>query len=286
MILLTGATGSIGGHLVRQLRAEGVPFTAFVRDAAKGRELGCDFVVGDFDAPDSVASAMRGVDRVFLNGAGAVPTDGEQPMVRQQRTVIDAARAAGVERVVKVSVWHARPEGRLAQAAHWAIEEYLRASGLTWSLLQPSGFMQNFATGAGTFRQDGSLIAAEPDAPVSYVDCQDIAACAAALLTSVDGAGRTFVPTGPEALTMREVAEQLADTLGRPVRTVALHPEAMAAQLKEQGLPAQFSDDVAFLWGEVGQGTLSATTTAVADLTGRKPRTLREFLADNREAFA
>jgi uncharacterized protein YbjT (DUF2867 family) len=285
MILITGATGSIGGHLVRRLRADRVPFRALVRDEAKGRALGCDFVVGDFDAPDTVEAAVRGVDRVLLNSAGAVPTDGRQPMVAQQKTVIDAGRKAGVAQVVKVSVWHARRGGRLAQGAHWEIERYLRASGLAWSILQPSGFMQNFVTGAGTFSADGSLIGPVPDAPTSYIDCQDIAACAAAVLTSPVGPGQTHILTGPEALTMGDIARTLTRLLGRPVHSVGLPPEAMAARLREQGLPAAFADDVAALWAFVGTGAQAPTTTAVKDLTGHPPRTFEQFVADNREAF-
>lgn len=291
MILVTGATGSIGTHLVRQLTALGAPFTALVRDAGKGRALGCRHVVGDFDDPDSIAAALVGVDRLLLNGAGAVPVpDGvPQPMIAQQKTVIDAAIRAGVRQIVKVSVWHAQPGGRLAQGAHWEIEQHLKAAcepdGVAWSLLHPSGFMQNFFTGAGTFSADGSLIAPATDAPVSYIDCADIAACAAVLLTRPRGAGETFVLTGPEALTMAEVATHLTDTVGKPVDVMGLGPDEMAARLKAQGLPDGFADDVAFLWAEVGAGNLSATTSTVEDLTGRAPRGFGAFLAANRAAF-
>ncbi|WP_326667915.1 SDR family oxidoreductase [Streptomyces sp. NBC_01257] len=287
MILVTGATGSIGRHLVRRLRELRVEFTALVRDADKGRALGCRYVVGDLDDPGSVAAALVGVDRLLLNSAGAAPTaDGApQPMIAQQKAVIDAAVRAGVTRIVKVSVWHAHRGGRLAEGAHWEIEQHLKASGVDWSLLQPSGFMQNFLTGAGTFSDDGSLIAAAPDAPVSYVDCYDIAACAASLLTEDGGTGRAFVLTGPEALTMAEIAGQLSPVLGRPVGIVSLGPDAMALRLRTLGVPAQFADDVAHLWAEVATGSLAGTTREVENLTGREPRTFAQFLHANRAAF-
>ncbi|MFC8450642.1 SDR family oxidoreductase [Kitasatospora sp. NPDC057223] len=287
MILITGATGSIGRHLVRQLQALRVPFKALVRDAGKGRLLGCPYVVGDFDDPDSITAALTGIDQVLLNSAGAVPTpDGvPQPMIAQQRAVIDAAGRAGVRRIVKVSVWHAHRGGRLAEGAHWDIEQHLKASGLEWTLLQPSGFMQNFFTGAGTFSDDGRLIAPSPDAPVSYIDCQDIAACAAVLLTEPVGPARTFVLTGPEALTMAEIAGQLSGALGKPVEVVGLDRGSMAERLAAQGVPAQFAADVAELWAEVATGSLAATTDEVRNLTGRQPRTFAEFLIANRAAF-
>ncbi|MEV1179356.1 NAD(P)H-binding protein [Nonomuraea sp. NPDC049784] len=290
MILVAGATGSIGTHLVRLLLDQGVAFKALVRDEAKGRALGCDVVAGDFDEPASLPAAMDGVDTLFLNAGGAQPVEGEQPMIRQQKAAIDAARAAGVSEVVKVSVWGAHRGGRLAEGAHWEIEEYVKASGLGWSMLRPSGFMQNFITGAGAFTADGKLIDAYGGAGVSYIDCHDIAACAAALLTGSHGTGshrlgETYVLTGPRALTAAETARELSAALGRPVGHVEVSPDDLAAALRSRGLPAQFVDDFAELCREVAAGSLAATTTAVRDLTGRSPRTFAEFLAANAEAL-
>ncbi len=223
---------------------------------------------------------------MLLNSAGAVPTPGggPQPMVAQQRAVIDAAGRVGVRRIVKVSVWHARRGGKLAEGAHWDIEQHLKASGLEWTLLQPSGFMQNFFTGAGAFSDDGRLIAPAPDAPVSYIDCHDIAACAAVLLTEPLGAGQTFVLTGPEAVTTAQIAGHLSGALGKAVEVVGLDRASMAERLGAQGVPAQFAADVAELWAEVATGSLAATTDAVENLTGHRPRTFAEFLAANRTA--
>ncbi|MFI7229895.1 NAD(P)H-binding protein [Nonomuraea angiospora] len=285
MILVTGATGSIGTHLVRLLQEKGVAFKALVRDEVKARALGCDVVTGDFDDPGSLAPAMEGVDRLFLNAGGAQPVDGEQPMVRQQKAAIDAARAAGVSKVVKVSVSGAHRGGRLAQGAHWEIEEYLKASGLGWSMLRPGGFMQNFVTGTAAFTADGKLLDVYGGAPVSYIDCHDIAACAAALLTGSGGLGETYELTGPQALTCAEIAQELSAALGRTVDHAELSPDELAAGLRAQGLPARFADDLAELSRQVASGSMAATTTAVRDLTGREPRTFGEFLAANAEAL-
>jgi NAD(P)H dehydrogenase (quinone) len=283
MILVFGASGTIGRHLVRLLGDSDV--TAFVRDEAKGAALGCRYVLGDLDDPASVAAAVAGADRVFLNAGGAQPATGEQAMVRQQRTVIDAAAEAGVGHVVKLSVWHAREDGRLAEGAHWLIEQHLKASGLDWSILQPSGFMQNFLSGAAVFTEKGDLLGAYGGSRVSYVDCVDIAACAAALLTGDPRAGETFVLTGPEALTHDEIAAKLSAVAGREIRYVDLPAQAFATRLTALGLPAAFAEDVAALFAEVATGRLAPTTTAVADLTGRPARTFDEFLRDNAETI-
>jgi len=285
VILVTGATGSIGRYLVRELRQRRVPFRVLVRSQDKGRELGCDFAVGDFDDPGSIVRALEDADRLFLNAGGAVPAAGDQPMIRQQEAVIDAATAAGVCQVVKISVWGAREGGRLATGAHWRLEQYLKASGLAWSVLQPSGFMQNFLTGAGSFTMDGKLIDAYGGAPVSYIDCYDIAACATALLTGPGRNAESFVLTGPEPLTYADVTKRLSAALGRTVGHLTLPPGEVATTLKTHGLPAQFADDIAALGREVAQGSLAATTTAVRDLTGRTPRTFSQFIAANLQAL-
>ncbi|MCA2229585.1 SDR family oxidoreductase [Nonomuraea aurantiaca] len=285
MILVTGATGSIGTHLVGLLRERDVPLRALVRDEAKGHTLDCDYVVGDFDDPGSLPAAMEGVDQLLLNAGGAVPVEGEQPMVRQQKAAIDAACAAGVSRVVKVSVWPVHQGGRLAVGAHWEIEEHLRASGLGWTMLRPSAFMQNFLSGAGAYTADGELVDPYSGAPVSYVDCYDIAACAAALLTGPGGLGEAYVLTGPRALTHAEIARELSAALGRTVGHVELSPEEVASALRAQGLPKRFADDVAELSRQVADGALATPTTAVRDLIGREPRTFGEFLAANAQAL-
>lgn len=280
MILVLGATGSIGTPLVRELRRRGEPVRAFVRDPAKGRALGVEYAVGDLDDPPSVAAALDGVDRLLLNAGGAVPTEGEQPMIGQQKAAIDAAVSAGVSRIVKISVWGAKPGGRLAEGAHWEIERHLARSGLTWSTLRPSGYMQNFVTGAGAFTADGDLLGAYGDARVSYVDCFDIAASAAALLTGPPRPGATFTLTGPEALTHNEIADQLSAAWGRPVRYIDLPGDEFVARLTAQGVPAGFAADVAALYADVARGSLAATTDDVERLTGRPPRSFAAFLKD------
>ena len=138
--------------------------------------------------------------------------------------------------------------------------------------------MQNFATGTGAFTDDGDLIGVHGDARVSYIDCYDIAACAARLLTVPHRADDTYVLTGPEALSQVEIAARLSAALGRDIRHVELTPAAMLQRLTGQGLPRQFAEDVVELWQRVGTGSLSAVTSAVRELTGRDPRTFDEFL--------
>ncbi|GLW73863.1 nucleotide-diphosphate-sugar epimerase [Kitasatospora phosalacinea] len=284
MILLTGATGSIGRHLVRRLAARGAEFRALVRDEAKGRALGCAYAVGDFDEPASLTAAFAGVDRLFLGGPGALPVDGEQPMVRQFTAAIEAAAAAGVERVVKVSVWHAAPDSLLAQGAHGVLDRRLADALPGWTLLQPSGFLQNLLL-PGAFTPDGRLVGRYGDAPVSHLDTRDVAECAEVLLTGPPRPGESFVLTGPQALTDRELADRVARALHRPVGLLPLAPDETAAALTARGAPPAFAADLAALLREVAAGSLAGVTTAVPTLLGRPARTVDDFLADHLPAL-
>lgn len=274
VLLVTGATGTIGRYLVRALTEADAPFRALVRDARKGKELGCEFVVGDFDDPASMVSALKGVDRLLLNSGGALPLAGQQPMVRQQTGVIDAARAAGVTWVVKVSAWQPGPDAKLSVRAHWEIEQHLQASGLRWSSLRPTGYMQNFFTGDGGFTHSGALTGPYGVGRVAYIDAYDVAACAAALLTGPLGGGDAYALTGPEALTHEEIAAKL---------TIPFHdlaPKKASGDLRAQGLSGWFVDDLLRLYADMAVSSMSEVTTAVSDLTGRPPRTFDEFLAN------
>lgn len=273
MILVTGATGTIGRHLVRMLTEAGAQFRALVRDEAKGSSLGCEFTVGDFDEPASVAAALKGVDRLLLNSGGALPVAGPQPMIRQQTAAVDAARAAGVARIVKVSAWRPEPESKLSVRAHWEIEQHLKSSGVAWSLLRPTGYMQNFFTGEGGLADGKAVAGPYGEGRVAYVDAYDIAACAAVLLTSSRGARRAYDVTGPEALTHEEIAAKL----GVPFRDE--HPEDAGAHLRARGLPDWFVDDLLWLYADMASGGVSEVTTVVRDLTGHAPRTFDQFLA-------
>jgi uncharacterized protein YbjT (DUF2867 family) len=288
MILVTGATGSTGKYLVPQLQARGVSFKALVRDKAKGEALGADYAVGDYDDPESLAAAMAGVDRVFLASPGAqgATPDGEQPMIRWERNVIDAAKAAGARYIVKLSVWNARIGGRMSEGGHGVVEAYLKASGLEWTMLQPGGFMQNFLSPAGSLGdEDGNLIGPEADAPMAFIDCHDVAATAAALLTGEAGRNESFVITGPEAISYSEIAAKLTLGRGRPVGFNGQSERAIAERLRGYGLAAQQADEMASLYASLGEGAFSEVTDAVERLTGTAPRSFDQFMDAHPEAF-
>ncbi|MFI6885470.1 SDR family oxidoreductase [Streptosporangium canum] len=279
MIVVTGATGTIGRALIDRLGETGTAVVAVVRRPEQGESLGCDYVVGDFDRPETIGAALSPGDRLFLNSS-LWPG-----FVHRYREVIDLARSAGVAQVVKVSVRGAEPGALLGGGMHGEVEAHLKASGLAWSILQPVGFMQNLPAEVSFKDGEGRFYGSYGPGRVGYIDTRDIADVAAILLTRPVGADETYVLTGPEAPTHDEIATAVSGALGRTVRYVDLPVGELTGHLERQGLPGPVARDLAELMTQIGDGRWSTTTGTVEALTGRPPRSLIRFLTDHTAAF-
>jgi uncharacterized protein YbjT (DUF2867 family) len=283
MILVTGATGQIGSELVRLLADQGAPARALVHSpdkAAQLQRLGLETALGDYEQPDTLDVAMKGCDHLFL----LAPPTPRQP--QQEQNVIDAARRAGVEYVVKQSVPWASPDAPLVFCRwHGQIEEDLAQSGLAYTLLRPSSFMQNFLMSAQQVANQGVLYGMLGEGRVAFIDARDIAAVAAELLTNPGHQGASYTLTGPEALSAVEVAERLAAATGRQVRSVDLGPDGYRQALAGAGMPGWLVDGVVEGNTMLAAGHGATVTDEVARLTGRPPRTFAQFAADHRVAF-
>lgn len=281
MILVIGATSTIGKVLVKQLAARGAPFRALVRDAAKGAALGCDTVVGNLDDPQSLAVAFAGVKRVFLNSAPG------PELARQQTIAIEAAKAASVSHIVKLSSMGADRQAQVVQARqHGEIEAAIQESGMGWSVLRPSFFMQNFLGHADSIRSMGKFFGAYGNGRIGFVDVEDIATVAAMLLTEDAHSGETFHPTGGEALTHAEVARCFTERLGREITYVDLPVEQMVAQMLASGMPEDFARGLGVMMAGMAAGFAADITDTFFKLTGRQPRRFNQFLADNVASFS
>jgi len=277
--LVLGATGTVGAHVLRELAERGVPARAFVRDPGR-LGGGVEVVRGDLDDQASVRSALDGVTRVLL----CTPNDPRQ--VEREMGVIDAAGAAGVTRLVKVSAAVAQQGSPLQFAdSHARVEAHLRASGLPAVVLRPGFYMSNLLAGAETIRTMGRFFLPAGDAKVAMTDPRDVAAVAAAVLTGDGHDGRTYPITGPVALTCAEAAEDLSAALGRPVEFVDVPDEAARAGMVQAGLPEWMAGQIVLLWGELRRGAGSTTTDVVRVLTGSDPRSVTDFARDHAAAF-
>lgn len=271
MIVVTGATGNIGRALAARL--SGHDALAVVRRPAD--DLGIPYKPADFDRPETIGELLSPGDRLFLN-SGIWPG-----FVDAHRAVIDLAAKAGVAQIVSVSVRDAAPGAKLGMGLHGVVDAHLRKSGVPWTILQPSGFMQTLPRDF----KDGTMYGSYGTIPVNYIDTRDIADVAATLLTSPVGLDRDLLLTGPESLSHEGIAAEIGRTLGRPARYVNLSVPDMAAHLERQGIPQEFAGELAELQAKTGDGGWAPTTTVVEDVTGRPPRTWPAFLADHKDAF-
>jgi uncharacterized protein YbjT (DUF2867 family) len=281
-ILVTGATGNVGAQVVRELRGRGASMRAFVRDADKAAQLlgeDIDLAVGDFGDPESIRTALDGVDRVFLTSANGLHE------VEHENAVIDAAAAAGVRLIVKLSALGAQVGSALpGQDWHGRIEEHLRRSGVPAVILQSNFFMSNLFASADAIKH-GKLFAPAGGGKVSMIDPRDIAAVAAVALTTDGHDGQTYVLTGPEAITHDDIVKELSTASGRPVEFVDVPEEAARQAFIEAGLPDWLVTHLIGLFGLIRQGALEQTTDIVRTLTRREPRTFAGFAQDHAMIF-
>ncbi|MFF0470926.1 NAD(P)H-binding protein [Micromonospora zamorensis] len=277
-ILITGANGTVSREVLRELAGE-QPVRALVRDMSRTPRLdGVDYVVGDLDRPATLTPAFEGVTTLWL----LTPLGPTAPS--QSMNAVWAARQAGVRHIVRLSAIGAAHDaptrnGRL----HALSDAELQESGIPWTILRPSFFMQNLlGSKAGEH-----LYGLFGDARVGLIDARDIAAAGAAILAAPERhEGRIYTPTGPESITLHQVAEDIARTLGQPVRYVPQSPEEARDNLLRAGLDQWTAEVLAEYRVAYGSGWGDFTNDHVENVVGRAPRSFAEFANDHREQFA
>jgi len=282
MIVIFGATGTIGTPLITTLLAKGIALRAVTSDAARIAALkaqGCEAVVADFDDPAALARACKGAQKVFL------VTPAHQEMGRWKANVIRAAADAGVQHMVMSTGLGASPKARLTFGIwHSASQELLKESGMGWTLIQPTYFMQNLLWQADSIATDNTYLD-DVGGPVSWVDARDIADVTAEALTTEGHQGKVYGLTGDEALSGDDIAALLTQSLGRDITRRAVGPDEARANMIASGMVAEVADAMIELAGLAPKGYLSGTETTVQDVLGRPARRLADFIAENSSAF-
>jgi uncharacterized protein YbjT (DUF2867 family) len=284
MILVTGATGLNGGALVRLLSAQGVPVRALVRNPARGAALSSlpnvEVVEGDMARPDTLAEPLRGVDRAMLISSS------DPAMLEVQTNFIDAARKAGVEHIVKLSGIMPEVDSPFRFARmHGEAELHLERSGMAFTHLRAGEFMNAYFRQVPAIIARGSFFLPMEDARIASIDVSDIAEVAARALTEPGHEGKTYRLTGPEALSMDEVAEKLSAATGKQIRYVNIAPEeARSAQLAA-GVPQYTADALAELFAERRRGKESQFWPVIEEILDRPATSFDEFARRNAAIF-
>lgn len=279
MILITGASGNVGKEVLNQIAQTGARIRAAYQSPAKaGAPSGVEIAIVDFNKPDTLKAALKGVDRVFLVG----PPTAQLPAL--ERKAVDVFAGAGIRQLVKLSAMGGR--GATFTRQHAESEDYILASGIPYTFLRPNGFMQNFINYNGqTINTQNAFYGSEADGRVSHIDIRDIGAVAVRVLTEDGHLGKAYTMTGPQALTNTEIAQKISAAAGREIRFVNLPPADLKRALLSAGLPEWNADALVDLQRLYREGKAAAITHDVEQIVGRKPIAFEQFLEDHRDAF-
>jgi NAD(P)H dehydrogenase (quinone) len=272
-VVVTGATGRLGGRVARRLAEQGVPQRLLVRRPERAPVLsGATAVGGGYGDRAAVVRGLAGARTVFMVSASE-----SADRVSQHRTFVDAAAEAGVGHLVYVSFFGAAPDAAFTLARdHFHTEEYIRASGLDHTFLRDNLYAEFVPDLAG---EDGVIRGPAGQGRAAFVSQDDIADAATTVLTRpADHAGRTYDLTGPDALSLAEAAALLSEQLGRPVRYQRETIEEAYASRASYGAPQWQLDAWVSTYTAIATGELDGVSNAVPYLTGHPARSLTDVL--------
>lgn len=281
MYLVTGATGNSGAELVKILKAKGLTVRAFSNDEKAEKTPGVDYVIGDFANEASIEKALEGVKRAYLLSPNTLS------QVAHEQNFIRIAEKLGLELVVKVS--STTPDKRtkalsIVHKWHGEIEEFIQDTELNYVFLRLNFYMQNLRFMVPNMKDD-ILSAPASNTRIGMIDTRDIAEVAAVCLTDKTWWNRSYLLSGPEAITFSEVARELGNFFQRHVQykaqPLAEYEKAMS-QLVSEGWRVQATVKD---WEIGNSGGFSLTSDYVKTITGKDPRSLRQFLNDHRAWF-
>lgn len=283
MILITGATGRTGSEVVKELQAKGAQIRAMGRNpdrvaTIQGQGIGA--VLGDFEKPETIETALQGVEKAFL-----VSIEGDR-MAEQHRNFVAAAKRAGVRHLVRLSILVSDPNSPLTLGKwHGEADQHVIDSGIPYTILRPAAFMQNFLMQAAMVSSNGAVAAPLGDGKIGYIDMRDIASVAATVLTSSGHEGTTYPVTGPESLSMDEVAGKFSAALGKEIKYINIPPAEAKAAMTGAGMPDYVADAWLQVYQMISTGAANMTVNTVKDVTGSEARDFGQFARDYKSVF-
>ncbi len=283
-LMVSGAGGHLGRRVVELLLEKGQDVVAGSRDTGRIAELGARGVElrrVDFADPALLPQAFAGIDRLLIISTDVL----DENRVRLHANAVAAAAAAGVGRIVYTSMANPEPGSPIPFAPdHYRTEQAIRASGVPHTILRNTWYTENLLQSLPQVVASGRWVTAAGEGRVAHVTREDCAQAAAGALAAADAKGVLTV-TGPEALTTAELAAIATDVTGRPVAVVDVGDAEYAAGLRAAQLPEPVVQLIVAFDVNTRAGRIGDVTDAVEALAGRKPQSVRDFLAANRAAL-
>jgi NAD(P)H dehydrogenase (quinone) len=286
-LFVTGASGHLGRRVVELLLEKGAgKIVAGTRKPEKLADLAARGVVvrhADFEDPKGLEAALAGVDRVLIISTDAIDRPGRR--LAQHQAAVAAAVSAGVKHAVYTSMPNPETSPVVFAPDHLGTEQALKASGVSHTILRMCWYADFLIPTLAPAVASGKLLAATGQGGAPYVTREDCSQAAAAALASTDASNKTWNITGPELMTYAGLAKLASELTGRPVSFEAVTPEERVAQLIAAGTPEFIAKLLVSSQKAIAQGKMGTPTTAVKELSGREPMSIREFLSAHREAL-
>ena len=282
-ILVTGATGNNGSALIQNLIAIGADVRALVHDESKAqglRDAGVEVVVGDYLLPETLDAAFDGVSKVFL------VTPLSPDAAKMAGNSIAAAKRAGKPHIVRLSERTPEPASAVRTGvSHAEVNAELESSGLPYTSLRPTFYMQNTMLAAQSIASDGMIYMPFEDESLNMVDMRDVIETAVKILTTEGHEGQTYILTGPAAISFHDVASGFSKALGKEVKYVNVPVQAAREAMIGMGLSEWLAETYCEYFGNYRKGVSDYTTNIVEKLTGRPPRSFETFASDFAQYF-
>jgi len=280
-ILVTGASGNTGSLLVPKLVNSDAHVRVFLRDNKKAesfRSMGAEVIIGDLDVTESIVPAVKDADKIYLltwNG---------QTQLQQVKNVLKAIKdTGGKPHIIRHSMWGSE-RSRIIQQGLQA-EELIMSAGLRWTMLKPTFFMQNIMMAAETINNDNVIYWDMLEGRLGMIDVRDIAEAAFTVITNEGHEGKSYILTGPEAISFNDIAKIFSKVLDKEIKYVKVPGDAAFQAMTGMGIPEWIAKGYVELSEGFSENFANSTTKNVEILTGHPARSFEQFAADFAQVF-